>query len=365
MVDYSPPRPGMRISVIGDGAWGTASAMLLHEKGYDVRVWGAFPEYTREMVRCRQNYKYLPGIPLPESLVFTNDLTETLHGSRLVVMAVPSHVMREVARRVAAALPEPTPFVSLAKGLEGGTLKRMSVVLREETKLPQIAALSGPSHAEEVARRLPTAVVAASEHMNLATFVQEVFSTPYFRVYTNRDIVGVELCATLKNVIAICAGAVDGFGLGDNAKSALLTRGLVEMVRFGTALGGKVETFFGLAGVGDLITTCFSRHSRNRAFGERVAQGMSVADALAASTGVVEGYRNAPIIRELARTLGIEMPITEALCQVLYEGKSIRDAVTQLMTRERKSEHPTGNPLRRWVRLMLLRLRVMLMMQSF
>ncbi|MCX7846412.1 MAG: NAD(P)-dependent glycerol-3-phosphate dehydrogenase [bacterium] len=365
MVDYSPPQPGMRVSIIGDGAWGTASAMLLHNKGYDVRVWGAFPEYTREIIRSRQNYKYLPGIPLPESLVFTNDLTETLRGSRLVVMALPSHVMREVARRVAAALPEPTPFLSLAKGLEADTLKRMSVVLREVTNLPQIAVLSGPSHAEEVARRLPTAVVAASEQLNLATFVQDVFSTPTFRVYTNTDVVGVELCATLKNVIAICAGAVDGFGYGDNAKSALLTRGLVEMVRFGTALGGKVETFFGLAGVGDLITTCFSRYSRNRGFGERVARGMSVADALAASTGVVEGYRNAPIIRALARKLNIEMPITEALCQVLYEGKDIRDAVAQLMTRERKSEHPTGHPLRRWVRLMLLRARVMLMMQSF
>lgn len=364
MVDYTSPLSGMRVSVIGDGAWGTASAMLLHAKGFDVRVWGAFPDYTREIVRSRQNYKYLPGIPLPETLVFTNDLAETLRGSRLVVMAVPSHVMREVAQRVAAALPEPTPFVSLAKGLEGGTLKRMSQVLREEIKLPQVAALSGPSHAEEVARGLPTAVVSASEQMNLATFVQEVFSGPTFRVYTNTDIIGVELCATLKNVIAICAGAVDGCGFGDNAKSALLTRGLVEIVRFGTALGGKVETFFGLAGVGDLITTCFSRHSRNRAFGERVAQGMSISDALAASTGVVEGYRNAKIIRELARKLGVDMPVTEALYQVLYEGKNIRDAVTQLMTRERKSEHPTGHPVRRWLRLMLLRLRVTLMMQS-
>jgi glycerol-3-phosphate dehydrogenase (NAD(P)+) len=352
----------MKIAVIGDGAWGTAASLLLHDKGYDVRIWGAFPEYTREIIAGRQNYKYLPGVPLPDDLVFTNDLQATLSNARLVIMAVPSHVMREVARRVAGAMDEPHLFVSLAKGVEAGTFKRMSQVIQEECGWPTVAALSGPSHAEEVARKLPTAVTVAATQENLAAFVQEVFGCGYFRVYTNTDIVGVELCATLKNVIAIGAGAIDGCGYGDNAKSALLTRGLVEIVRFGAAMGAKVESFFGLAGVGDMITTCFSRHSRNRAFGERMAKAMSVEDALRASTGVVEGYRNAKIIHELAVQLGIDMPVTEAIYRVLYEGKDLRDAVTDLMTREPKSEYSRRHAFKRWLKLLWLRLRVSLMM---
>lgn len=362
MVDYASPQTGMKIAVIGDGAWGTALALQLHTKQFDVRVWGAFPEYTRELIATRQNYKYLPGIPLPETLAFTNDLDGALRNARLIVMAVPSHLMRQVARRVAAALKEPTPVVSVAKGVESGTFKRMSHVLQEELKQPQIAALSGPSHAEEVGRGMPTAVAAAAAHMALATFVQEVFSGPNFRVYTNNDIVGVELCAALKNVLAIGAGAIDGYGLGDNAKSALLTRGLVEMVRFGTALGGQVESFFGLAGVGDLITTCFSCHSRNRAFGERIAKGMSIEDALHASSGVVEGYRNAQTVYQIARQTGIDMPLTNAIHGVLYDRRDIRETMVGLMTREPKSEHPAGNAVRRWLRLTWLRLRVALMM---
>ncbi len=361
MIDYSPPHPGMKAAIIGDGAWGTALALLLLGKGYDVRVWGAFPDYTREMVSARQNYRYLPGVPLPDDLVFTNDLDAVLHGARMVVMAVPSHVMREVARRVAAALTDPVPFVSVAKGLESGTMKRMSQVIQEETGLPQVAALSGPSHAEEVARKLPTAVTAAAQQANMAAFVQEVFSCEYFRVYSNTDIVGVELCATLKNIIAIAAGSVDGCEFGDNAKSALLTRALVEMIRFGTAMGGQVESFFGLAGVGDLITTCFSPHGRNRAFGERIARGMSVEDALNASRGVVEGYRNTKSIHQIAQRLHIDMPVTEAVYEVLYEGKDIRDAMVSLMTRERKSELAKGKKMKRWLKLQLLRLRVSLM----
>jgi len=362
MVDYSPAEAGMKAGVVGDGAWGTALALLLHSKGYRVRVWGAFPEYTHELVSSRQNYKYLPGIPLPDDLEFTNDMEATVRQSRLVVVAVPSHVMRDVARLIGGALDEPVPMVSVAKGLEGGTLKRMSEIIREETKLPQVAVLSGPSHAEEVARRMPTAVVSASPQLSLATFVQDVFSCEFFRVYTNTDIVGVELCAALKNIVAIGAGAADGFGLGDNSKSALITRGLVEMVRFGTALGGKVESFFGLAGIGDMIATAFSRHSRNRAFGERIAKGMTVRDALHASTGVVEGYRNAFIVHQISSKLGIEMPVTESVYQVLYEAKDLREAIFGLMTREKKSEHATSSFVRRWLKLMYLRLRVSLTM---
>ncbi len=362
MIDYSSPAPGMKITVVGDGAWGTALALLLFDKGYEVRVWGAFPEYTRELIQSRQNYRYLPGIPLPDDLVFTNDLATALQNTRLIIMAVPSQFMRDVARKVYEAHTEPTPLVSVAKGIESTTMKRMSQVIQEETHCLHVAALSGPSHAEEVARHLPTAVTAAATTLKLAEFIQETFSCSHFRVYTNKDIVGVELCATLKNIIAIGAGAIDGLGYGDNAKSALLTRGLVEMVRFGTAMGGKVESFFGLAGTGDLITTCFSPHGRNRAFGERLAQGMSPADALKASRGVVEGYRNAKIIHELAKKLKIEMPLTEAIYSVLYEGKELKSTVFELMMRERKSEHRTGSYVRRWLKLFWLRLRVSLMM---
>ena len=240
-------------------------------------------------------------------------------------MAVPSHAMREVAHRVAAAMTEPTPLVTVAKGLESGTLKRMSQVIQEETGLPQVAALSGPSHAEEVARRKPTAVAAAANQINMAEFVQEVFSCDFFRVYTNTDLLGV------------------------------------EMIRFGTAMGGQVESFFGLSGVGDLITTCFSPHGRNRAFGERIARGMSVQDALKASTGVVEGYLNTKSIHELAAKLKIDMPVTEAVYNVLYRGENIRDTVISLMTREPKSESSTGQKIKRWLKLKVLRLKVSLM----
>jgi len=298
---------------------------------------------------------------LPDNLIFTNDLENALQNSRLVVMAIPSHAMREVAHKVAAAMPEPVPLVSVAKGLESGTLKRMSQVISEETGLPQIAALSGPSHAEEVVRKLPTAVAAAANQMNMAEFVQHVFACDHFRIYTNSDLLGVELCATLKNIISIGAGAVDGCEFGDNAKSALITRSLVEMIRFGTAMGGQVETFFGLSGVGDLITTCFSPHGRNRAFGERIAKGMSVQDALNASTGVVEGYLNTKSIHELAEKLNIDMPVTEAVYNVLYCGEDIRDAVISLMTREPKSESSTGKKIKKWLKLKMLRLKVSLM----
>ena len=362
MIDYTSPKKGMKVTVIGDGAWGTALGVLLFEKGYNVKIWGAFPEYTKELITARQNYRYLPGIPLPEKLVFTSDLDDALQNTRLIVMAVPSHVMREVSHRVAGTLKEPAPFVNVAKGLEAVTLKRMSQVISEETGLPQVAILSGPSHAEEVARKMPTAVTAASEQFNLAEFVQEVFSCDTLRVYSNTDIIGVEYGSTLKNIIAVAAGVVDGCEYGDNAKSALVTRSLVEMIRFGTAMGGQVESFFGLAGVGDLITTCFSKHGRNRAFGERIAKGMSVEDAINASVGVVEGYRNAKAIHELAKRLKIEMPVTEVVYKVLYENMDIQTALSSLMTREKKSEFSMGKKIEKWFKLQLLRLRVTLTM---
>lgn len=358
MIDYTPPHDGMKVTVLGDGAWGTALALVLKECNYDVQVWGAFPDYTKELITSRQNYRYLPGVPLPADLDFTNDLEAALKDTRLAVCAVPSHVVRDVAKTAAHAQKEPVPYVSVAKGMEPGTFKRMSVVIGEETHSDHIAALSGPSHAEEVARKKPTAVTAASQIHELAEFVQKVFSNENFRVYTNDDIRGVELSATLKNIIAIGAGAVDGCEFGDNAKSALVTRSLVEMIRFGRALDCHVETFFGLAGVGDLITTCFSPHGRNRAFGERIAQGMSVEDALNASQGVVEGYRNTRTIFQKAQQLGVEMPVTEAIYRVLYEKHDLRTAVLELMTRTHKSEGKRRNPLINWLRLRMFRSRI-------
>lgn len=358
MIDYTAPQKGMKVAVLGDGAWGTALALVLQDHYYDVRVWGAFPEYTKEICAARQNYRYLPQVPLPEALRFTADIHEAVEDARLIICAVPSHVMREVARVAAAAQNGPTPYVSVAKGLEAKTYKRMSVVLREETGSAHVAALSGPSHAEEVARKKPTAVTAASRIPELATFVQQVFSCDYFRIYTNNDIRGVELSATLKNVIAIGAGAIDGCEFGDNAKSALVTRSLVEMIRFGHAMKCNVETFFGLAGVGDLITTCFSSHGRNRAFGERIARGMSVEDALHASKGVVEGYMNTRIIHEKAQKMGVDMPVTDAIYRVLYENCDLRTAVLELMNRTHKSESVSRHSIMRWLKRRILRFRL-------
>ncbi|MBO7434512.1 NAD(P)-dependent glycerol-3-phosphate dehydrogenase [bacterium] len=360
MIDYTKPSPGMKISVIGDGAWGTAIALTLLENGYRVMLWGAFPEYTEEMKKERMNYKFLPGIPLPDNLEFTNSLEEALSDARLLVMASPSQFMRSVSRQVGAAMKEPYPIVTVAKGIEtdGIFLKRMSEIIEEETKCKHVSCLSGPSHAAQVARKMPAAVTVASKIPQLASFVQQVFSNEHLRVYTNSDIIGVELCGTLKNIIAIAAGAVDGLEFGTNTKSALVTRGLVEMMRFGVAMGAQVESFIGLAGIGDLMTTC--NMGRNYTFGMNLVKGMSVEDALKSSAGVVEGYRNAECVYKLAKRYNISMPLTEAIYSVLYEGKDFHAIVPELMTRDLKSESHTGSPILRWLKLQALRTRITL-----
>ena len=360
MIDYSTPKAGMKISVIGDGAWGTAISLTLLENGYDVCLWGAFPEYTKEMQKERINYKFLPGVPLPETLQFTNSLEEALSGARLLVMATPSEFMRSVSKQVGAVMKEPIPMVSLAKGIEtdGVFLKRMSEIIEEETGCKHVACLSGPSHASQVARKMPAAVTVASKIPQLATFAQQIFSNNHLRVYTNNDIIGVELCGTLKNIIAIAAGAVDGLEFGSNTKSALVTRGLVEMMRFGVAMGAKVESFIGLAGIGDLMTTC--NQGRNYTFGFNLVKGMSVKEALATSAGVVEGYRNALCVHKLAERYNISMPLTTAIYQVLYENKDFHEVVEELMTRDLKSENHSGNSLARWLKIIALRTRIIL-----
>jgi len=327
-----------RATVIGDGAWGTALALLLHAKGLSVKIWGNFPDYVEAQREKRENHKFLPGIKIPEDIGYTADLLEAGKGADLFVCAVPTQFIRDVFQRFAPHYPRGVPVVSVAKGIEQKTLKRCTEVLAEFLEGGPFAALSGPSHAEEVARNIPTAVVVASEDLQLSRMLQDTFMAPSFRVYTQDDLVGVELGGALKNVIALAAGMSDGLGYGDNSKSALLTRGLVEMARLGVAAGAKRLTFSGLSGIGDLITTSFSPHSRNRALGEKIGQGMSLRQVLESTEKVAEGVWTAISSRELAQKLGVEVPIFDEVYKVLFEGKDCRHAVVDLMTRGKKKE---------------------------
>jgi glycerol-3-phosphate dehydrogenase (NAD(P)+) len=329
----------IHFAVLGDGAWGTAVALhLARHADHRVALWSAREENGRLLRERRENVRLLPGVPIPAAVVLTTDAAQATAGADLWIAAVPTVYLRETLRRVAADLRRDTPVLSLAKGLEMGTFRRPSEIIREVLGERRVAVLSGPSHAEEVSRGLPTTLVAAADDPDLARGVQRHFSTDRFRVYTNPDVLGVELAGALKNVIGIAAGIGDGLGLGDNAKSALLTRGLVEMARFGVALGAEHTTFFGLAGLGDLVTTCVSRHGRNRRVGERLGAGERPAEILAGMTMVAEGVYTTQSVHAKAGKMGIPMPITAEVYQVLYEGKDPREAVTDLMLREPTSE---------------------------
>ncbi len=327
-----------RVAVVGDGGWGTALSLLLAGKGCTVRLWGAFPDYVEEMRRRRENVKFLPGVPLSEGVELTGDLAAAVEGAELLVMAVPAQFMRGVLRRLARCYPGRVPTVSVAKGIENRTLLRPTQVIADVLGRVPVVALSGPSHAEEVARGLPATVTAASRNPALALRAQEAFMTDRFRVYTTSDVVGVELGGAVKNVVAIAAGICDGLGLGDNAKAALLTRGLAEMMRLGAAMGARRHTFAGLAGIGDLITTCTSPYGRNRSVGIQIAQGKSLNDILAGMAMVAEGVRTTLSVRSLARRHRVEMPITQQVYQVLFRGKDPRLAVRDLMRRAAKDE---------------------------
>ncbi|HID96451.1 MAG TPA: NAD(P)H-dependent glycerol-3-phosphate dehydrogenase [Candidatus Latescibacteria bacterium] len=338
----------MNIAVIGAGGWGTTLAILLHENGNLVRLWEFDPGYARQMVKTRHNPAFLPGVRIPEEILISSDMAEVLSGSNMVVFAVPSEFMRDVAKKAAPCFAEDAGLacevsplvVSVAKGIENETLRRMSEVLAEElpVKPDQIVALSGPSHAEEVSRKIPTTVVAASSSLEFAGKVQSTFMTSTLRVYTNRDIVGVELGGSLKNVIALAAGICDGLGFGDNTKGALITRGLAEITRLGVAMGADPLTFAGLSGMGDLITTCISRHSRNRYVGEQIGQGRRLNEILAGMKMVAEGVRTTRSAFQLSRKMGVEMPITEKVYRVLFQNEDPKIAVAELMTREAKPE---------------------------
>ena len=323
-----------KIAVIGDGGWGTSLAMILAENGFDTILWSAFADQANEMRELRENKLYLPGIRLPDQLQFSADALSTAEHADLVVSVVPTKFLRTVIRKFEDALPSAVPIVSATKGLEIESFYRPTQIIIEELGERPICALTGPTHAEEVALKKPASIVAASTDAELAADVQRVFSCDHLRVYAGSDPIGAELGGALKNVIAIAAGISDGLELGDNAKAALLTRGMVEMARFGKRLGAKPETFFGLAGFGDLVTTCCSQHSRNRMVGERLGSGETLTEILSDMKMVAEGVNTTKaLFGPESETRDVSMPIAEQVHAILFENKNPYDGVVDLMTR--------------------------------
>jgi glycerol-3-phosphate dehydrogenase (NAD(P)+) len=331
-----------RIAVLGAGSWGTTLALLLNGNGHDVVLWEFFSDQVEAIVRDRENKKFLPGVMIPHSVAITGDLESALEGCSYVLFVTPSHTVRNVARMVRAtsSFRKSMVIVNASKGLEEKTLCRMSEVLGQE--LPQtkgrIVGILGPSHAEEVSRKMPTSVVVAGSNMEILERTQQFFMNSYFRIYTNTDLTGVELGVSLKNTIAIAAGICDGLGFGDNTKAALLTRGLAEIKRLASRLGGREETLSGLAGVGDLIVTCMSRHSRNRYVGEQIGRGHSLQEVLAGMVMVAEGVKTTKATVALSHKTHVEMPIAEQVYRVLFYGKDPNKAIKDLMVRKAKKE---------------------------
>ena len=327
----------MKITVLGSGAWGTALALVLHDNGHDVTLWSFLAQETETLQKTHEN-PMLKGVSLPDGMTFTNAF-DSVTESELVVFATPSFAVRQTAKAAAPYLKPGTTVVSVTKGIEANTGLRMTEIIRQEIKDScKVVALSGPSHAEEVGRKIPTGVVAACEDLEAAQLVQDTFMNPVFRVYTNPDIVGVELGAALKNVIALCCGVSDGMGLGDNTKALMMTRGMTEMARLGVAMGGQSDTFAGLSGMGDLIVTCTSMHSRNRRAGILVGQGRTAQEAMKEVGAVVEGYYAADSAHMLAEKMGVDMPICRCAYEVLYQGKRVEEVVDELMGRAKKDE---------------------------
>ena len=328
----------MRVSVIGAGGWGTALALILNERHNDVTLWEYFPDYARVLDGKRENIKFLKGVKIPSRIGISTDLKQSVESAEFIVLAVPSHVLRGLLKKIKAFDYKKKIFISVIKGIEQKTLKTMSEVIRDVLGNVKTAVLSGPSHAEEVARKTPTTVVASSVTPGLAEKVQDLFFTNSFRVYTNKDVLGVELGGAVKNVIAIAAGILDGMGVGDNTKAALITRGLAEMKRLGSKMGADESTFFGLSGIGDLVVTCASRHSRNRSVGEQLGKGKKIGQILKNMEMVAEGVKTTLSVYKLAKKYKVEMPITREVYEVLYRDKSPYDSMRDLMTRSPKSE---------------------------
>ena len=328
-----------KISVLGSGSWGMALALLLHNNGHEVLLWSARPEDARKLREKRENPDRLPGVQIPEDIEILTDLERVIKSADVTVLAVASPYIRNTAHKMAPFVRKGQKIVNVAKGIEEKTLKTLSEVIEEEIPEGDVAVLSGPSHAEEVGRGLPTTVVAGAHTKETAEQVQTFFMNEVFRVYTSPDMLGIELGASLKNVIALAAGMADGLGYGDNTKAALITRGIKEISRLGVAMGANTETLNGLSGIGDLIVTCASRHSRNRKAGMLIGRGYTMKEAMDEVKMVVEGVYSAKAAIALARKYNIDMPIIEQVNSVLFENQPAKDAVMELMLRDKKAEH--------------------------
>jgi glycerol-3-phosphate dehydrogenase (NAD(P)+) len=330
----------LNISILGSGSWGTTLALVLNENGHHVSCWAYEKEVIEDVHLHQENSKFLPGIKIPHSIHFTNDLARSIMDAEIVIIAIPTQFIRTVLVSIQNTFPKNCIWVSVAKGIENKTLYTVSQILHEIYSIDysRISILSGPSHAEEVSKKIPTAVVAASTDINTAASIQELFMNAYFRVYANCDVLGVELGGALKNIIAIATGICNGAGFGDNTIAALMTRGLVEISRLGIKLGAKAETFSGLSGMGDLIVTCMSRHSRNRYVGEQIGKGRKLDDVIKEMVMVAEGVPTTQSAFQLAQREKVDMPITRQVYKVLFEGKKPEQAVKDLMTRASKVE---------------------------
>lgn len=327
-----------KIGIIGAGSWGTALAVLLNNNGQQVTVWSVIEDEIKMLKEEREHKDKLPGIILSESIQFTTDLQEAIQGKDLLVLAVPSPYTRSTSKKMKEFVAEGQIIVNVAKGIEENTMKTLTAIIEEEIPQAVVTVLSGPSHAEEVGRGLPTTCVVGAKEEATAIYIQEIFMNNVFRVYTSDDILGIELGGALKNVIALAAGVADGLGYGDNIKAALITRGISEISRLGVAMGGRKETFNGLTGIGDLIVTCASMHSRNRRAGILIGKGYSVEEAMKEVKMIVEGVYSAKAALQLSKKYNVELPIIEQVAAVLFEGGSPNDAVDALMGREKKSE---------------------------
>jgi len=334
----------MKISVIGAGGWGTAFAKLLSENGHEIILWIREKDLFSEIINYRTNSTYLPGVQIPNSIVPTNDLDKAIFNAEILVLAVPSNYMRSIISLISKYITDKIKILSLAKGIEEETAKRMSTLILEELNgfinEESLAVLSGPNHAEEVGRMIPSATVVSSKSYNFMKLLQKAIMCRYFRVYSNPDTVGVEICGATKNVIALAAGMSDGLGFGDNTKATLITRGLAEMTRLGSVLGANPLTFMGLAGMGDLVATCYSRHSRNRMFGERIAKGENMKQIEKSTPMIAEGVRTTKALKLMSEKYDLELPITDTVYNVIYNGKSVISCVSDLMNRDPREENP-------------------------
>jgi glycerol-3-phosphate dehydrogenase (NAD(P)+) len=329
-----------KVSFLGAGSWGTALAIMLAKNGHEVTLWSAVESEIDMLVEFREHKNRLPGVKLPDSIRLTKELPKACEGYDLVVFSVASPFVRETARRAAAYIPEKQRIVNVAKGIENDTLMTLRDVILEELPDRDVAVLSGPSHAEEVAISVPTTVVVGAAGRETAEFIQEIFMNENFRVYTSSDIIGIELGGSVKNVIALAAGVLDGLGLGDNTRAALMTRGISEISRLGVEMGGRMETFMGLSGIGDLIVTCTSEHSRNHTAGYLIGQGYTTDAAMKQVNQVVEGVYSAKAAKALADKYQVSMPIVEQINKVLFENQSVSDAIHELLVRDKCNEYP-------------------------